>query len=162
MSEVANHDVQDEDEGLPPSILKHPKKELYKLLLQEFSDLPRAQNLNHDNYAVVNVAPSVVPTYLPSFRIFAYNATGEAYQPGLLGAADEQPGTTAKTSSRSLKALIGGLCEEEVFAKSWRCHLGQPWHSSAESPSRTNRLWTPLGYAQVGHISMLVVSYHTY
>ncbi|KAL7282436.1 hypothetical protein ACG7TL_003907 [Trametes sanguinea] len=147
-SEEANHDVQDEDEELPPSILKHPKKELYKLLLQEFSDLPRAQNMNHDNYAVVNVAPSVVPTYLPSFRIFAYNATGEAYQPGLLGAADEQPGTTSSPSSRSLKALSGGLCEEEAFAESWRCHLDQPWHSSPESPSRTNRLWTPLGYAQ--------------
>ncbi|CDO76280.1 hypothetical protein BN946_scf184470.g38 [Trametes cinnabarina] len=134
---------QDEDEALPPTVLKHPKKQLYKLLLQEFSDLPRAQNLNHDNYAVVNVAPSVIPTYLPSFRIFAYNATGEAYRPGLLGSGDGRRGT-----SSLLKALSGGLCDEEEYANSWRCHLGQPWHSSPESPSRTNRLWTPLGYAQ--------------
>ncbi|CDO75616.1 hypothetical protein BN946_scf184858.g56 [Trametes cinnabarina] len=139
----ADLEGQGEDEALPPTVLKHPKKQLYKLLLQEFSDLPRAQNLNHDNYAVVNVAPSVIPTYLPSFRIFAYNATGEAYRPGLFGGGDGRRGT-----SSSLKALSGGLCDEDEYANSWRCHLGQPWHSSPEAPSRTNRLWTPLGYAQ--------------
>ncbi|KAI0660952.1 hypothetical protein C8Q70DRAFT_912248 [Cubamyces menziesii] len=131
----------------PASVLKHNKKELYRLLLQEFSDLPRAQNLNHDNYAVVNVAPSVVPTYLPSFRIFAYNTTGEAYLPGQLGNAsldESQPGRP----SRSLKALSGALCADAEHAESWRCHLEEEWHSNPESPSRMNRLWTPLGYAQ--------------
>ncbi|KAI0375671.1 hypothetical protein BV20DRAFT_932452 [Pilatotrama ljubarskyi] len=126
------------------SVLKHKKKELYKLLLQEFSDLPGAQRLNHDDYAVVNVAPSVIPTYLPSFRIFAYNATGEPYRAGQLGRAEEQPGRP----SRSLKTLAGGLCAQEEPANTWLCHLEQPWHSSPESPSRMNRLWTPLGYAQ--------------
>ncbi|KAI0335497.1 hypothetical protein GY45DRAFT_1316828 [Cubamyces sp. BRFM 1775] len=140
-------DSDDDDEDEPASVLKHNKKELYKLLLQEFSDLPRAQNLNHDNYAVVNVAPSVVPTYLPSFRIFAYNTTGEAYLPGQLGRTsldESQPGRP----SRSLKALSGGLCADAEHANSWRCHLEEEWHSSPESPSRMNRLWTPLGYAQ--------------
>ncbi|KAI0650721.1 Metallo-dependent phosphatase-like protein [Trametes meyenii] len=128
--------------GDETSVLKHKKKELYKLLLQEFSDLPRAQNMNHDNYGVVNVAPSVVPTYLPSFRIFAYNTTGEVYRAGQLGSS-EQPGPL-----RSLKSLVGPLCAEAEYEKSWRCNLEQPWHSSPESPSRMNRLWTPLGYAQ--------------
>ncbi|KAJ8454870.1 hypothetical protein ONZ51_g12778 [Trametes cubensis] len=141
-------DNDDDDQDEPASVLKHNKKELYRLLLQEFSDLPRAQNLNHDNYAVVNVAPSVVPTYLPSFRIFAYNTTGEAYLPGQLGNAsldESQPGRP----SRSLKALSGALCADAEHAESWRCHLEEEWHSNPESPSRMNRLWTPLGYAQV-------------
>ena len=68
-----------------PTVLKHKKKELYKLLLQEFSDLPKAESMDLDNYGVVNVAPSVIPTYLPSFRIFVYNSTGELYDPGRLG-----------------------------------------------------------------------------
>ncbi|KAH9853441.1 hypothetical protein C2E23DRAFT_867908 [Lenzites betulinus] len=123
-----------------PAVLKHPKKELYKLLLQEFADLPGAARLNHDNYAVVNVAPSVIPTYLPSFRIYAYNSTGEAYRPG-------QPGDVV--AAHSLRSLAGAQCADGgAYAHSWRCHLAQPWHSDARSPSRTNRLWTPLGYAQ--------------
>ncbi|KAI9000980.1 hypothetical protein BD414DRAFT_473259 [Trametes punicea] len=132
------------DDRDPMRVLKHMKKELYKLLLQEFSDLPHAQNLNHDNYAVVNVAPSVVPTYLPSFRIFAYNTTGEAYKPGQLGRV-EQPGPPP---SRSLRNVSGALCEQEEYADTWRCHLEERWHSSPESPSRTNKLWTPIGFAQ--------------
>ncbi|KAL1946769.1 hypothetical protein VTO73DRAFT_14873 [Trametes versicolor] len=130
--------------GDAPSTLKHSKKELYKLLLQEFADLPGAQGLNHDNYAVVNVAPSVVPTYLPSFRIYAYNTTGSLYTAGQLGNATGQPGG----SSASLKSRVGALCAEKAYENTWRCNLEQPWHSNAESPSRTNRLWTPLGYAQ--------------
>ncbi|KAI0776087.1 hypothetical protein BD413DRAFT_526378 [Trametes elegans] len=125
------------------SVLKHKKKELYKLLLQEFAGLPRAENIDHDNYAVVNVAPPVVPTYLPSFRIFAYNTTGEPYRAGQLGNEEGQPGR-----SRSLTSLVGSVCGEEEYEKTWRCHLEQPWHANPGSPSRTNRLWTPLGYAQ--------------
>ena len=124
-------------------MLKHNKKELYRLLVEEFSDLPKVENLDHDNYAVVNVAPSVVPTYLPSFRIFVYNHTGEAYDPGHLG-VDAQPGR-----SRSMKDVAGALCDDPEYADTWRCHLTEPWHSDPRSPSRTNALWTPLGYAQV-------------
>ena len=126
------------------SMLKHKKKELYKLLMQEFADLPKYENLDHDNYGVVNVAPPVVPTYLPSFRIFTYNTTGEPYQPGHLG-EDEQPGRPP----RSMKDVAGPLCADEAYANTWRCKLTQPWHASPRSPSRMNTLWTPLGYAQV-------------
>nr|VWO95495.1 RFX-type winged-helix domain-containing protein [Ganoderma boninense] len=123
--------------------LKGKKKELYKTLMQEFSDLPKYQNLDHDNYGVVNVAPPVVPTYLPSFRIFTYNTTGEHFEPGHLG-EDEQP----ERPPRSMKDLVDSLCADEAYENTWRCKLGKPWHSNRRSPSRTNRLWTPLGYAQ--------------
>lgn len=31
-----------------------------------------------DDYAIINVAPSVVPEYFPSVRVFTYNVTGAA------------------------------------------------------------------------------------
>ncbi len=140
LSRRRNVSLTSDDEA---AVFKHNKKELYRLLLEEFSDLPKAQNIDHDNYGVVNVAPPVVPTYLPSFRIFVYNHTGELYDPGHLG-EDAQPG-----GSRSMRDVAGELCNEPEYENSWRCHLTQPWHSSPKSPSRTNTRWTPLGYAQV-------------
>lgn len=131
----------DDDVG----VAKHNKKELYRLLLQEFSQLPKAQNLDHDNYGVVNVAPPLVPTYLPSFRIFVYNTTGELYDPGHLGEDEhEQPG-----GLRTMKDVAGPLCADVEYENTWRCQLNKPWYSNPRSPSRTNTLWTPLGYAQV-------------
>ena len=138
------------------SVVKHNKKELYRLLIQEFSELPKAQNLDHDNYGVVNVAPSLVPTYLPSFRIFVYNTTGELYDPGHLGEGEqEQPG-----GSQTMKDVAGPVCAAEAYERTWRCQLTKPWHSNPGSPSRTNRLWTPLGYAQVS-CSVLGLIRHT-
>ena len=63
------------------------KKDLYGTLLKEFAQMRKSiEKIDHDNYAVVNVAPSVVPNpYLPSFRIFSYNISGPAYLPGELG-----------------------------------------------------------------------------
>ena len=150
------------DAGHEATVLDHKKKELYKLLLQEFSDLPKAENMDLDNYGVVNVAPSVVPTYLPSFRIFVYNATGEPYLPGHLGVGvgvededkdeeeeEEEAGVEHGTRPRSMRDVAGALCDDAAYARTWRCQLTQPWHSSARAPSRRNMLWTPLGYAQV-------------
>lgn len=33
------------------------------------------EQIDYDDYVVVNVAPSVVPTYQPSIRVFSYNVT---------------------------------------------------------------------------------------
>ena len=61
-------------------------KELYTLLLRDFNQISKAEKRHYDSLAVVNVSPSVVPNpYLPSFRIFVYNATGAAYVPGDIG-----------------------------------------------------------------------------
>lgn len=107
-------------------------KTLFKTLIREFSDLP--DPMNYDDYAVVNVNPSVVPNpYLPSFRVFSYNITGAVRR------VDH-----ASEKSRDPERRNRENC------KWWRC-----WHPDPESPSRKNRLWTPLGYAQVCR------SYHT-
>jgi endopolyphosphatase len=39
-------------------------------LHKDFSDLPKTNKLKLEDYVVVNVAPSVVPTYLPGIRVF--------------------------------------------------------------------------------------------
>lgn len=125
---------------------KKKHRELYNTLLKTFVRIEKtSKELNHDDYAVVNVAPSVVPNpYLPSFRIFSYNITGEPYVPGD-GATDEevQEGGTVVPAHRL------GCDELEAEDRPWRCELTKRWNSNPNSPSRRNGLWTPLGFAQV-------------
>ncbi|KAH9843836.1 uncharacterized protein C8Q71DRAFT_793476 [Rhodofomes roseus] len=115
-----------------PHFGKKKRRALYNTLLKTFDDLPKPKhNGSYDDYGVVNVSPSVVPNpYLPSFRIFTYNTTGSAYVPAL------GPG-------RGSCADAGGQEKDAL-----RCDVAKPWHASPDAPSRTNRLWTPLGYAQ--------------
>ena len=40
-------------------------------LKRDFGDMPGPQRLKKKDYAVVNVSPSVIPTYLPGIRIFS-------------------------------------------------------------------------------------------
>lgn len=124
-------------------------KDLYVTLLKDFDHLyKREKSLDYDGIAVVNVAPSVVPNpYLPSFRIFSYNITGSRYSAGL--------GDNGPESGVGDRHSLGDFVDREALCEgpdglnvSWRCTLNSPWHSSPYSPSRMNRLYTPLGYAQ--------------
>ncbi|KZT74415.1 endopolyphosphatase [Daedalea quercina L-15889] len=116
--------------GEPHAEGKKKNRLLYNALLKDFDDLPKAKrNSTYDDYGVVNVSPSVVPSpYLPSFRIFAYNTTGTPYVPAMQAARSS--------------------CDDADGRDAWWCGMAKPWHANPESPSRTNRLWTPLGYAQ--------------
>lgn len=130
-------------------------KDLYQTLLKTFDhfDVPEGK-LDYDSLAVANVAPSVVPNpYLPSFRIFSYNISGSRYTAGALG---DTSGTGERDGSLTHERHLGdyvdreGLCHESGTANaSWACMLNAPWHANPASPSRTNRLYTPLGFAQV-------------
>lgn len=161
-------------------------KDLYKTLLKDFNQVSKksSKKLDYDALAVVNVAPSVVPNpYLPSFRIYAYNLSGEAYEPKLEGAdgvlgkrSDElyyfydtgdndgeqsysgEDVSSASASADSEKRAsgtrhLGDYVNRTRFcpdgSDSWACKLTERWYSSPRSPSRTNRLFTPLGFAQV-------------
>lgn len=129
------------------------KKNLYGTLLKDFSHMLKGgvKKVDHDNYAVVNVAPSVVPNpYLPSFRIFSYNISGSAYLPGGVGGAD----TALKEGDRQGNASLGlgSPCSDAGFQNAEKCRTVQPWNSSPNSPSRRNTLWSPLGYAQVREV----------
>ncbi|TCD66989.1 Endopolyphosphatase [Steccherinum ochraceum] len=124
---------------------KKKKKDLYGSLLKDFAHMLKGvKKVDHDNYAVVNVAPSVVPNpYLPSFRIFSYNLSGPAYLPG-----DEDGSVEALEETPSCNGGGGGDDDAGFENVSLKCQSVKPWNSSPNSPSRRNRLWSPLGYAQ--------------
>jgi endopolyphosphatase len=114
---------------------------LYGSLLEEFSSLPNSPKMT--DYAVVNVAPSVVPNpYLPAFRVFSYNITGAS---GDTHMVNQKRKHGEHRNDRNSTAS----CENPDYQKTWRCHLDQPWNSDENSPSRSNQRWSPLGYAQV-------------
>jgi endopolyphosphatase len=43
---------------------------LQEELLKDFGDMPKGHLLRMKDYTVMNVAPSIIPTYLPAMRIF--------------------------------------------------------------------------------------------
>ncbi|KEI37912.1 uncharacterized protein L969DRAFT_51759 [Mixia osmundae IAM 14324] len=56
-------------------------------LLSDYKDLPKYRKLDLDDYSIVTVSPSIIPTYLPALRIFTYNVShpDDRYKPGSLG-----------------------------------------------------------------------------
>ncbi|KAJ6599058.1 endopolyphosphatase [Mycena vulgaris] len=114
------------------------QEDLFETLIADFAAIPKAKDINLDNYAVINVSPSVVPTYLPSFRVYSYNVTGAPTN--RLGRKHGH-----HRGDRKDKAA---QCKLDAYRETWRCQLNESWHSDADAPSRRNQLWTPLGYAQ--------------
>lgn len=41
-------------------------------LKKDWGEMPGPQKLKMKDYAVINVSPSVIPTYLPGIRVFSY------------------------------------------------------------------------------------------
>jgi len=114
---------------------------LFETLIQDFSALPKsAKDIKYEDYAVVNVGPSVVPNpYVPTFRIFSYNIT----------AADVKSAKKRKHGHhRGDQGNKTTQCESEEYKDTWWCHLDNPWFSDPTAPSRSNGRLTPLGYAQ--------------
>ena len=118
---------------------------LFETLIQDFSTLPKsAKDIKYEEYAVVNVGPSVVPNpYVPTFRIFSYNIT----EGNVKSAKKRQPG-----HHRGGKGNKTTQCESDEYKDTWWCHLDNPWYSDPTAPSRSNGRLTPLGYAQVRYI----------
>lgn len=124
-------------------------------LMDDFSELPKSKKKTDlDDYAIINVSPSVIPSpYLPSFRIFAYNVTG---LPPTLSSQDDDYEVEKKKKKEKKKKHDRSKpdvdCNRKENKKKWECRPKKPQHADPESPSRSNKLWTPLGYAQVSKI----------
>lgn len=138
------------------------RSSLADMLLDDFSELPKKGKADLDEYAVINVGPSVVPNpYVPTFRIYAYNATGESDDQPSSGLGEE---TQMKKKKKNKKGKKKGRdhrhkhpgkesdvdCKKKQNRGTWACRPRKPHYASKESPSRRNAKWTPLGYAQVG------------
>jgi endopolyphosphatase len=126
------------------------EEDLCDALIDNFGRLPKAKNTNVDHFAVINVSPSVVPNpYLPTFRIYTYNVSDLQF-----GDWKKKRGSKRKpTHPHDGSGDKQKLCKERQYRDSWKCKLNETWFSDPDSPSRTNRLWSPLGYAQVCSLS---------
>ena len=126
---------------------------LFETIMDNFSEIPNMSKIDYDNYGVINVAPSVVPNpYLPSFRIFSYNITGIKSTVQDFGSINYVRTTKNRTPKHHGGGKAGNktkLCKEKIYKDTWKCRLQEPWNSDKEAPSRSNTLWSPLGYAQV-------------
>lgn len=135
--------------------------------MRDFAALPKkAKKTDLDEYAVINVSPSLVPNpYLPAFRVFTYNVSGTA----LAGNGDAAEGEDGLENQKKKKKKKKGSkrkhghhrpdkdrpavdCKKKENKGRWECRPKKPQHADAESPSRSNQLWSPLGYAQVSSI----------
>jgi endopolyphosphatase len=162
----------------------HAKRSvLHEDLREDISDLP--EEIHHSDYVVVNVAPSVIPAYLPSFRVYQYNITeyagpkvsdGQSFTRESWDALDvgnivddedeedesiEVPprrparsvhstrriGTTGKRKHRHRHPEKPD-CSKPENSEKYACRPWGPRHANSTSPSRTNTLWSLLGYAQ--------------
>lgn len=130
--------ISDETIEVKKRTFKH--NDLFDTLMEEFSALP--DEINLDDYAVINVSPSVVPNpFVPSFRIYSFNTTDDNGVKGL-----------KRRNHGRRRGQFGDKeveCSKEDWQGSWKCHLNETWYSDPQSPSRSNQRWTPLGYAQV-------------
>lgn len=131
-------------------------------LLGDFANLPGKADTDMDEFAVINVGPSVVPNpYVPTFRVFAYNTTGDGYSQSendaleVEGSDDDEDEVNAARRDHSHKHPNRKKEKAECKKKKeknkdkWACRPRKAHHASGRSPSRTNRLWSPLGFAQV-------------
>ena len=148
-------DASSEDdvtEGGKVEVNRH--KGLDKVLLKDFSLVPK--HVDYGDYGVINISPSVVPAYFPSFRIFNYNISAEAVEEALEREerrrreetfGKQPPHGHRKPDPSKPRAK---QCKKDEFKDSWRCHFSKDdWHTDPEAPSRKNGLMSPLGFAQV-------------
>ena len=140
-------------------------------LRKDFDTVPTKQKTNSDAYSAFFVSPSIVPTYLPTVRVWTYNATRPLEKQSKLQSHSEGRHTpheqlafdetvdltlslddsvsnfflnfskSAHTSGRSHRRPRKGK-------KKHRKHKDLPRHTSPDSPSRRNTYLTMLGYSQ--------------
>jgi hypothetical protein len=131
------------------------KSDIFQDLMQSFAKVPKKEEKTDvGDYAIINVSPSVIPNpFLPSFRIFTYNVTRGGQDAQRERDREQRPLTGVMASKSRHQA-----CRKGEWRQTWACQLDEAWQSDPRAPSRTNTLWTPLGYAQV---SDLIHSDHT-
>ncbi|WRT69448.1 uncharacterized protein IL334_006434 [Kwoniella shivajii] len=145
-------------------------------LKKDFQDMPSGKNLKLKDYVAINVAASVIPTYLPGVRVFSYNISGLGdernedyfYQPhhngSLLEDDEEELGDEAeyeedddveitkkkdrRPGHRHGKKPKDDCNKVENEDKPHCVFKRKPRYYSKQSPSRSNRALSPLGYTQ--------------
>ncbi|KAJ9103657.1 hypothetical protein QFC19_004232 [Naganishia cerealis] len=139
---------------------------LQQALFKDFSEMPKINKMKMEDYTVINVSPSVIPTYLPGIRVYNYNVTGLKLDKDGFAEGEEKYDETVASNEGNLPETQGRRTGHRHNSKKKKkknkdnCskseHEDQPHckfrrkerYFSAESPSRANTLFTPLGYTQ--------------
>ncbi|WVW86650.1 hypothetical protein I302_108704 [Kwoniella bestiolae CBS 10118] len=144
-------------------------------LKKDFQDMPGAKDLKLKDYVAINVAASVIPTYLPGLRIFTYNVSGlgdekneEAiYKPYQVSSQEDEDEEEEEEEDLDMDDDVDitkkkgrrpghrhgkqpkGDCKKKENEDKPHCVFRRlPRYYSKDSPSRTNRALSPLGYTQ--------------
>ncbi|GAC98985.1 hypothetical protein PHSY_006582 [Pseudozyma hubeiensis SY62] len=164
---------EDEEEAYQQEIEKNNEVEAQEEpglpgdLKQDYSTLPGKGRTNEDMYSVFYIAPSIIPTFYPSIRLWTYNTSEAAryvaaHSSSLISAVDEDEVEEADEEEED-----GGVESESPFGTLSRHHhrptppkkrkgkkhkkkkrKALPRHASPDSPSRTNTYLSLLGYSQ--------------
>lgn len=132
-------------------------------LRKGFDLVPTKQKSNSDAYSAFFVAPSVVPTYYPTVRVWTFNASRPLEKLARQGRSEQQNPTKARdfsergtsqsdasiyspsNSSRTYSPLDSSHLKSRDRRKK---HSNLPRFTSSDSPSRKNTYLTLLGYSQ--------------
>lgn len=144
-------------------------KLLHGDLYESFQALPPRRKIKYEDYAIAHTSPSIVPTFLPSVRVWHYNVSNpdDAYLPSIAAASEADitvEGLWTRLLDRAMQTWESLTADgfDRIFAiditrrKRGRKHRKKKKkpvprlirHFSPFSPSRTNRYLTPLGYTQ--------------
>ena len=153
---------------------------LQQELHRDFNQMPKLNKIKMEDYAVVHVSPSVIPTYLPGIRVFrwvcgnsrrwlvrpnrivsfcSYNVTGLELDDDDYESTGDDASLKKKKKEKNGKKRKGGghrhgkkpknNCHKPEHEDQPHCKFrSKPRFYSPESPSRSNQMFTPLGYAQ--------------
>lgn len=127
-------------------------------LLSSFQSLPSPAKTKLEDYSLVYMSPSVIPTFFPTARVWEYNTTRVDWRKEHnlhLGPEDADVAPILR-SLAPLSFLLQLL--PSSLSDSFKKHKKKknkrpappppPRHSSPYSPSRSNTYLTPLGYTQ--------------
>ncbi|KAI3484772.1 hypothetical protein L1887_52058 [Cichorium endivia] len=149
---AAHNDAAVLQEGLPGD------------LRQDYSTLPGKGRTNEDLYSVFFIAPSIIPTYYPSMRLWTYNTTESARYTATTTTntiqddddideveqeddddvdLDDDEGMVGVRSRHHHRPVPPKKRKGKKHKKRRRAR-----HASAASPSRTNTYLSLLGYSQ--------------
>lgn len=160
--------VQESSIVAPKTVSKAPTRaeDLKRIecdLKHDYGTLPGPSRTDMDYYSAFHLAPSVVPTYFPSVRVWTYNTTpAHGNRPW---AASSHVDDFDYNDTAALDGLLFGdeledEGDDDVYItggrrshrrphrKQRRRHRKLPRYASADSPIRSNTFLTPLGFSQ--------------
>ncbi|KAI9632969.1 Metallo-dependent phosphatase-like protein [Dioszegia hungarica] len=122
---------------------------LVDTLRKDFGDMPGPNKLKVKDYAVMNVAPSVIPTYMPAVRVYSYNITNITRYPDSVNLDSNLAALGRKHGHRHGRKKPKLHCKDPINRDKPHCRFKtRPRYYNKTSPSRSNVPLSALGYTQ--------------